>query len=164
MVLKTDHTTQGCIIKTVVTWQGGSCGQITTPVLQNTAVLQNAAECSDHGASSSSHQCNVALTSWRVGARLAARPWHRSSGSAFCTMSGRRCPAPLWRVVNNYSYTGLSPSCRWPCQPCSLGPDTTWVHQKEHPESDPHWPVHFELVSEVSLRWANAVGPHLPGE
>lgn len=113
---------------------------------------------------SSSHQCNVALTSWRVGARLAARPWRGSSGSAFCTVSGRRCPAPLWRVVNNYSYTGLSPSCRWPCQPCSLGPDTTWVHQKEHPESDLHWPVHFEVVSEVSLSWANAVGPHLPGE
>lgn len=44
-----NHATRWCIIKTVVTWQDGSCEWVMTPVLQNTNICTH----------KSQHQCNM---------------------------------------------------------------------------------------------------------
>lgn len=66
-----------------------------------------------------------------------------------------QCPSPVWRA-GNYSYSRLSPRCRWHWQSCN--PESAaLISQKCYPCH----PVNFKWMSVISLNQANAVRSHL---
>lgn len=162
-----NHTTWWCIIKNVVTWQDGFCGWITTPVLQNTNTMYAQIAAPDlvytsltwiwRTRYSDRSTCGPWLTAW---------PQRGSSSGSAIYMVSAVCGAHRLSegVIHYYSYVSLSPSCQWPCQSCNPGSATFWLHQKEYQQSYLCCPVHFKLISVLSLNWANAVRSHLPGE
>lgn len=105
---KPNHSTQWCLMKTVGTWQGESCGRIRTGVVATTNIH------TDDSSKSHSHcvthiwRAKMLLTSCHVGPWLTAWPLcGSSSGSSSYMVSDVGCPSSLkWQliIINYHSY------------------------------------------------------------